>query len=137
MSEAGWPVVVIGVVLSVFAIGTRWLVQHSAEQDRVWPSGEEPPGRRISDMTAFGKACLGVCVVAFGGGAVTRHLDAGGFGWWTLAAVVAGAAVGLSERRRLRRLGLPLVPSEAERRAARAARDERASEQQGTGAAHP
>ncbi|MBB2924381.1 hypothetical protein [Cellulomonas cellasea] len=137
MSEAGWPVVVIGVVLSVFAIGTRWLVQHSAEQDRAWPTGEEPPGRRVSDMTAFGKACLGVfVVVVLGGGAITRHLDAG-FGWWVLAGVVSGAAVGLSERRRLRRLGLSLVPSEAERRATRAARDERASEQRAAGATHP
>jgi hypothetical protein len=128
MNEASWPVVVIGVVLSVFAIGTRWLVQHSAEQDRAWPSGEEPPGRRTSDMTAFGKACLGVFVVALGGMAVARHLDAGGLWWWAPAAVVAGAAMMLSERRRLRRLGLPLVPSQAERRAARAARDERGSE---------
>ncbi|MFS0699773.1 hypothetical protein AB6N24_07340 [Cellulomonas sp. 179-A 4D5 NHS] len=137
MSEASWPVVVIGVVLSVVAIGTRWLVQRSAEQDRAWRPGEEPPGRRVSDMTAFGKACLGVLVVAVGGMAFTRHLDTDGFWWCGLAAVVTGAAVGLSERRRLRRLGLSLVPTEAERRAARAQRDEREAEQRGTGAAHP
>jgi hypothetical protein len=102
-----WGLVSIVLILTT-VLGTKHLVQKMVRQEST--TGDDPPGRRVRDMTALGKACLGALGVALAGLVVGRATDAPWTGWCALAAVVLAGAGMIEEARRLRRAGLPLVP---------------------------
>ncbi len=96
-------------VLAV-VLGTRHLVQRMGTEDRASGPDGDPPGRRVRDMTIVGKACLGLMAVGLVALVVARATDAPWTGWCVLGVVAAAGAGMAEEARRLRKLGLPLIP---------------------------
>lgn len=88
--------------LKIRLIHTRW----SGPGRR--PDGSWQEGRRVRDMTPVGKVALMVTVGAFVGTVVLRAVAGSSAWFWVtcLLGLFAAVVAGISERRRLRRLGV-------------------------------